>query len=219
MRKPVLAAVTLLASTVLASAQEAPKAPGDVPPRFGAPARLKTYPQATAKDALRSAIEAAERNEFTYLLAHLMDPQFVDTRLVERAKQLEPGVEVEMGKLREYQKANPDGIARENRVPDDPGLFRAFAAREAQTRAFRQLVRDVADRLGDDPQALKDLRRFLREGTFTDVAGGSKVTLGDVKERAVFLKQIGDRWFVENRQAEDGKKEPEGKKEPDEKKP
>lgn len=215
MRQPVLAAVTLVAAALLASAQDAPKAPTDAPPRFGIPARLKTYPQTTAKDALRSAIDAAERNEYAYLLAHLMDPQFVDARLVERARQLEPGVEVEFGRLREYQKAHPDGVTRDNRVPDDPLLFREFAAREARTRAYRQLVRDAADKLTDDPQALKDLRRFLREGTFTDVAGGARVTLPDVKERSVFLKQIGDRWFVENRQVDDAKKDPA----PEEKKP
>jgi hypothetical protein len=219
MRRPVLAAVALLGATLLASAQEAPRAAADVPPRFGLPVRPKTFPQNTAKDALRSVIEAAEKNEYTYLLAHLMDPQFVDTRLADRARQLEPAVEVELAKLREYQKANPDRVARENRVPDDPAEFKAFAAREARTRALRQIVRDVADKLSDDPQSLKDLRRFLREGTFTDIAGGARVTLADVKDRSVFLRQIGDRWFVENRQVEEGKKEPEEKKGPEEKKP
>jgi hypothetical protein len=218
MRKPVLAAITLLVTALLATAQEGPKITTDVPPRYGVPVRAKTFPQNTAKDALRSAIEAAEKNEYTYLLAHLMDPQFVDTRLADRAKQLEPTVEVELARLREYQKANPDRVARENRVPDDPLQFRAYAAREARTRAFRQLVRDVADKLTDDPQALKDLRRFLREGTFADVSGGARVTLADVKDRSVFLRQIGDRWFVENRQIEEAKKEPEEKKAPDEKK-
>jgi hypothetical protein len=218
MRKPVLAAVTLLGTLLPTLAQEAARTPTGVPPRFGLPVRAKTFPQGTAKDALRSAIEAAEKNEYTYLLAHLMDPQFVDARLTDRARQLEPFVEVELAKLREYQKANPDRVPRESRVPDDPGAFRAYAANEARTRAFRQLVRDVTDKLTDDPQSLKDLRRFLREGTFTDVAGGVRVTLADVKDRSVFLRQIGDRWFVENRQVEEGKKEPEEKKTPEDKK-
>jgi hypothetical protein len=218
MRRPTLAAVALFGAVALASAQDAPKAT-DAPPRFGLPVRPKTFPQATAKDALRSAIEAAEKNEYPYLVAHLMDPQFVDARLADRAKQLEPVVEVELARLRDYQKANPDSVARENRVPDDPAQFRAYAAREARTRAFRQLVRDATDKLTDDPQSLKDLRRFLREGTFTEVPGGVRVTLTDVKERSVFLRQVGDRWFVENRQAEEAKKEPEEKKAPEEKKP
>lgn len=217
MRRPALAAVALLAAVLSASAQNAPKSATDTPTRFGLPARPKTFPQGTAKDALRSAIEAAEKNEYTYLLAHLIDPQFVDARLVDRAKQLEPAVEVELANLRKYQKANPDRVARENRVPDDPGEFKAYTADEARTRAFRQLVRDTTDKLVDDPQALKDLRRFLREGTFTDVAGGVRVTIPEVKDRSVFLRQIGDRWFVENRQVEDARKEPAEKKEPEKK--
>src|SRR5438046_1698080 len=107
MRRPVLAAVALLGAALLAAAQEAPKAPTEVPARFGVPVRPKTFPQATAKEVLRSAIEAADKREYTYLLAHLMDPQFVDARLADRAKQLEPLVEVELARLREYQKANP----------------------------------------------------------------------------------------------------------------
>jgi hypothetical protein len=218
MRKPVLAAVALFGAVLLAWGQEAPRVLTEVPPRFGLPVRPKTFPQANAKEALQSAIDAAEKREYTYLLAHLMDPQFVDGRLADRARQLEPLVEVELARLREYQKANPDRVARENRVPDDPAEFRAFAAREARTRAFRQIVRDVTDKLTDDPQSLKDLRRFLREGTFTDVAGGVRVTLTDVKDRSVFLRQIGDRWFVENRQVEEGKTAPEEKKGPEDKK-
>jgi hypothetical protein len=222
MRRAAIAACTLLGAAVLASAQEAPRVSTEPQARFGVPVRLKTFPQNTAKDALRSAVEAAEKNEYAYLLAHLMDPQFVDGRLADRAKQLEPGIEVELARLREFQKRNPGGIAPEARVPDDPTLFRAMAAREARTRAFRQLVRDVQDKLTDDPQVLKDLRRFLREGAVADQPGGARVGLTDVKDRAVFLKQVGDRWFVENRQADEKgepRKEPEEKKGPEDKKP
>src|SRR5439155_22887318 len=171
---------------------------------------------------LQSAIEAVEGGQYAYLLAHLMDPQFVDARVADRAKQLEPGVEVELAKLRESQKQNPVGIAPEARVPDDPIQFRAMAAREARTRAFRLLVRDVQDKLTDDPTLLKDLRRFLREGTVADQPGGARVGLADVKDRAVFLKQLDGRWFVENRQSDEKaepKKEPEEKKGPEDKKP
>ena len=61
-------------------------------------------------------------------------------------------------------------------------------------------------KFADDPESLKDLRRFARGGTFPDPAApdlAAKVGLPDLKDRAVFLKKIGDRWFVENKQAED----------------
>ena len=221
MRRAATAACALIGATVLASAQEAPRVTTQVQPRYGVVPRLKSFPQDTPQKALRSAVEAAERGEYAYLLAHLMDPQFVDARVADRGKQLEPGIEVELAKLRESQKQNPGGIPPEARVPDDPTLFRAMAVREARTRAFRQLVRDMQDKLTDDPTVLRDLHRFLREGTVADQPGGARVGVADLKDRAVFLKQIDGRWFVENRQADEKAapgKEPE-KKAPEDKKP
>ena len=49
----------------------------------------------------------------------------------------------------------------------------------ARERAFPLLVGDVKEKLADDPQVLKDLRRFYREGTFDE---GGRVTLPDVKD-------------------------------------
>jgi hypothetical protein len=222
MRRAATAACALIGATVLASAQEAPRVTTEVQPRFGVAPRLKSFPQNTAKAALQSVIDAVERNEYAYLFAHLMDPQFVDARVADRGKQLEPGIEVELAKLREFQKKNPGGIPPESRVPDDPTLFRAMAAREARTRAFRLLVRDVQDKLTEDPTVLKDLRRFLREGTVAEQPGGARVGLADLKDRAVFLKQLDGRWFVENRQADEKAapgKEPLEKKGPEDKKP
>jgi len=222
MRRAATAACALIGATVLASAQEAPRVTTEVQPRFGVAARLKSFPQDTAQKALRSAVDAIERGEYAYLLAHLMDPQFVDARVADRGKQLEPGIEVELARLRGAQKQTPRGIAPEARVPDDPTLFKAMAGREARTRAFRLIVRDVQDKLTDDPTVLRDLRRFLREGAFADQPGGTRVGPTDVKDRAVFLRQIGDRWFVENRQSDEKaepRKEPEEKKAPEDKKP
>jgi hypothetical protein len=63
----------------------------------------------------------------------------------------------------------------------------------------------VKDKLVDDPEVLKDLRRFYRSGTFPEAGGGNtaKVGLPDVKDRAVFFKKIGDRWYIENRQTDE----------------
>src|SRR5439155_13013153 len=84
MRKAATAACALIGATVLASAQEAPKFTTEPPPRFGVAPRLKSFPQNTAKAALQSAIEAVEGGQYAYLLAHLMDPQFVDARVADR---------------------------------------------------------------------------------------------------------------------------------------
>lgn len=49
--------------------------------RFGVPPDPKSFPQATAKEALASVVKAVELKRFDYLLAHLSDPEWVETRL------------------------------------------------------------------------------------------------------------------------------------------
>src|SRR5262245_48843997 len=109
----VLAGVVLIAATALTTAQEV-KEP---PPRYGATPRVKLYPQTTAKAALKSSLALLEKGEYTYFVAHMLDPQFVDERVALRAKLFEPTAEEELLKLRDFQKANPDKVLPENRVP------------------------------------------------------------------------------------------------------
>jgi hypothetical protein len=221
--RPALAAALLLGAAALACTQEPPATPPlDPQPRFGVQPRFKTYPQGSAKQALQSAVEAIEKGEARYLVAHLMDPQFVEARLADRARQFEPAVDVEFARLRDVQKANPDRYPADTRLPDDPGRFRAAVAAEARRRAFAQLVRDVEDKLADDPQVLRDLRRILIAGTSDDGDPVARFTHPEVKDRALFVRKVGDRWYLENRQADEKaepKKEPDEKKEPDKKDP
>jgi hypothetical protein len=49
--------------------------------RYGIAPDLKTYPQATAKEALTSVLKAVEAKRFDYLVAQLADPDFVDDRV------------------------------------------------------------------------------------------------------------------------------------------
>lgn len=210
--------LVLLAGSA-ALAQE-PKEPAEAPPpvtRFGVPPKLKTYPQETAKKALASAIEAVEKGDGAYLVAHLLDPGFVELRLADRAKQFEAAAEADLARLRDLQIRNPDKYLPEDRVPADKVRFRALIVERSREAAFKQLVRDVSDKLLDDPQVLRDLKKFFQQGMVTDTETGAKFTHDSVKDRALFLRKIGDRWFLENRQedaaapAEPPKKEPEKK--------
>lgn len=198
-----LAATLVLAAAALAAAQ-----PKDAEPRFGVKAREKAYPQNTPKAALRSAIDAIEAADFAYVVAHLMEPKFVDAAVAERAKAVAAAVEAELAQLRDFQRANPDKVDRDSRVPLDPVAFRERAAEKARERAFKQLVREVTGKLVDDPEALAALRRLAREGTFADGEGAATVTHPDVKNRTLFFKKVGERWTIENRQAEEPKKGP-----------
>jgi hypothetical protein len=210
-------ALTLLSGTV-ALTQE-PEVPKDPDPRFGVPVKLKVYPQTTAKKALGSAVEALARGETAYLVAHLLDPGFVDFRLADRAKQYEAEIEVSLARLRDMQIRNPDKYQPEDRLPTDRVKFAALIVQQSRDRAFKQLVRDVSDKILDDPESFKDMRKLLSDGTFADTETGAKVTHPAVKDRALYFRKIGDRWFLEDRQEDlPPPKEPE-KKEPEKKGP
>ena len=51
----------------------------------------------------------------------------------------------------------------------------------------------------------------MSDGKFEDTETGAKVTHPDVKDRALYFRKVGDRWFLENRQEDlpPPKKEPE----------
>src|SRR5262245_49621590 len=100
-----LSLTVLLGAVLLARTQQPTTLqPGEVPPRFDVRGKLKTYPQATPKDSLGSVVAAADAGDYSYILAHLMDPQFVDQRIADRGKQLSEAVEKDLVALREKQK-------------------------------------------------------------------------------------------------------------------
>lgn len=199
----------LVASAGLAFTQPPPKALDTTPqPRFGIPVRLKAYPQDTAKKALTSAVEAVEKADTAYLIAHLLDPGFVELRLSDRAKQYEAQVELELSRQRDFQLTHPDKFQPEDRLPTDRAKFLAMIIERSRERAFRQLIRDIDEKLLNDPQSLKDLKKIMRDGTIADEPGGARATHPDAKDRALYFKKIGERWFLENRQEDLPKKDP-----------
>jgi hypothetical protein len=203
------AAAILLGAAALTHAQPKEElVPREPPPRLGVKSRVKQYPQNTAKEALKSAVAAITDGDYPYLVAHLLDPKFVDDAITERARDFEPGAEAELAQLRDFQRANPNKVAPEDRVPLDPVGLRAMAAAKARERGYRQLLRDIQQKLTDDPQTVRDLRRIARDGSFADADPVSTATHPDVKGRALYFKKIGNRWFLENRQVEEPKKEP-----------
>lgn len=203
-------AVTLVLFAGLSALAQPPKdpdGPKEVEPRFGVAPKVKGFPQDTAKRTLLSAIEAVEKGELAYLVAHLMDPGFVELRVADRAKQYEAPVQVELSRLRDAQIRQPDLFRPEDRLPTDRVRFNALIVEKSRERSFRQLVRDVEQKLLDDPQAMKDIKKLFRDGTLTDTETGAKLAHPEVKDRALFFRKVGERWFIENRQ-EDGVVQP-----------
>src|SRR5262245_42037055 len=123
----------------------------DLAKRYGIDADLKTYPQATPKEALASVLKAIENKKADYFAAHLADPEFVDRRLKET------------------------------------------------TSGFPQFVEEVTAKLVTDPGPLKQLQRFLKDGAWEITGDRAVVRVKDLADRCVYLRQIDNRWYLENR--------------------
>jgi hypothetical protein len=65
---------------------------------------------------------------------------------------------------------------------------------------FEELVRETSRKLAGNPAAAKELTRFLKEGEWEGGDTTASAKLKDVKDRQVFFRKIGRRWYLENRQ-------------------
>src|SRR5437879_831254 len=100
--RTLLAAALVLGAAGLAHTQPPPKKEAEGPVyRYGVPYRPRLYPQATPKQALESVIAAADKGDFLYLVAHLLEPEFIDARMADRTRQFEGPVEAELLRLRD----------------------------------------------------------------------------------------------------------------------
>jgi hypothetical protein len=182
MMRPLLA---LMAGFVLAAAAAAQ----DAPPRFEILHNPDLYLQGTPQQTLQSVLGALARERYDYLAAHLMDPEWVDAWLF---------------KSQEYF----DRVAGEQIVSTGSGArltgqALADRVRELSTRLnFRTLVGQIQHKVADEPEHVRELKRFLREGNFSVAGDTATATLKDTKDRVLYFKKVKDRWFIENRMEE-----------------
>ena len=207
--------VSVVLSLPFAAYAQAPKvdppkvdAPVDAPkpvitlPRFGVIPNPRLFPQTSPKDTLLSAIKAIENERYEFLAAYLIDEKIIEAKIVERAKQIERDVELDVRTKQIQQREKPSTVTQLEQIPNEPEAFAEFVKEEAQVRGYRLVVKDLADKFATDATIAKELRKYLREGDFTVDGETAKVTLKDVKDRGVFFKKSGERWFVEDRQIE-----------------
>lgn len=88
----------------------------------------------------------------------------------------------------------------------DPG-FVDKRVKEVYGGDFDELVRETTRKLADNPAAVKELGRFLKEGEWEGGDTTASAKLKDVKDRQVFFRKIGRRWYLENRQKPEPPKE------------
>jgi hypothetical protein len=176
-------------SIALLLAAAAPAQLKEVPPRFDIIHNPDLYGQRTPQETLRSVLTAVAGDRYDYIVAHLLDPAYVEARL-------------------QTTQAYYEKLAAEQVAATASGA--ALRGPELQARvtdiATRMNVRQLADamrkKMADEPDNLKDLRRFARDAEFKDAGESATATLKDVKDRAVYFKKVGDLWFLENRKDE-----------------
>jgi hypothetical protein len=178
--RPIFTLVAGLALTAAAAAQDA------VPPRFDVLYNPDLYKQQTPQDTVKSILTAIDRDRYDYVVAHLLDPAFVDARLAATRAYFERVGADQVAAT--ASGATLKGADLENRVRDVGGRLN-----------FLDLAGRVRKKLTDEPDNIKDLRRFARDGQFESAGDTATATLKDVKDRALYFKLINGRWFMENR--------------------
>jgi len=71
---------------------------------------------------------------------------------------------------------------------------------------FDELVKETSTKIADNPSGVKELQQFLNAGEWQESGNSAVVTLKDFKDRQIFFRKIGNRWFMENKQKEESKK-------------
>jgi hypothetical protein len=201
-----------------------------IQPRYGVEASPEFYPQGTPKEALATAAKLLEKQRYSYLLAHVIDPAFVDAEVAARAKGLEPAVEKQLAAVRADQKRNlPVDTPAERVISADPAAFAQQVRAEAERQAFGELVKAMQDNLGEFPEHVTQLLAVAAAGTVAENGQAATAEAKGVPGKKVFLKQgavaalkevkvIVDnlpatrfdpatvqRWFVEDRQQDAAK--------------
>ncbi len=184
-----------------ASAQQTPVEK----PRFGIAPNYDLYPQNTPKAALETATKLLENKRYDYFVAHVLDPAVLEARIQDRAQRIEKEVELQLAQKRDEQKRNPAEVIDRERLSVEPKAFAAAVREEALARSFKYVVRDLQTQLTEAPENLKAFRRFLVEGQVADAGTTASFTHKDFAGRAVYLKNDGKHWFLEDRQTEEPK--------------
>ena len=77
----------------------------------------------------------------------------------------------------------------------------AYAEKQVkESGSFEKFVAIVKAKWANDPESVKELRRFVSDGNWEETGDTAVAKLKDAKGRQVYFKRVGNRWFLENRQ-------------------
>jgi len=196
-------AIILIAAVFGAGASAQPRVVEK--PRFGIESNLDLYPQNTAKAAFDSAIKLLENKRYDYFLAHVLDPELLQAKILDRAQKLEAEVEADLVKRRDEQRLHPEKVNTRDKLSFQPQEFAASVRDEAVARSFKYVVRDLQTQLGEYPENLKIFRKLQSEGQVADSGTAAVFTHKDIPGKGVYLKTNGKRWYLEDKQVDDAK--------------
>lgn len=137
--------------------------------RYGYDYNASLFSQKVPVDTVKSVVKALDTDKVDYLIAHLVDPTFVDQRIAE------------------YQRGFPEAKDEGKKI-----------------LAFNRLVKETKEHFVEDPGLLKELRLFARDGQWEEL-GNQAIGTWKGTNRKVFLRRIGERWFMEQKQYDEKK--------------
>jgi hypothetical protein len=151
------------------------------------------YPHKTPQEGLKAIVKALDDGAYEYMLAHLVDPKFVDTRVAEYftmmfSKEL-------LRKEDETITLAEDALTRKRlEIGRDRRLL------QRQVLSFARLVSETKKHFAEDPVLLRDLRLLSRDGEWDADDMKGTCSLKAVTTRKAFFKAREGRWFMEERQ-------------------
>lgn len=177
-----------------------------LPSRYGIAPAPEFYPQGTPAEALATAAKLMEKQRYSYLLAHVVDPAVVDAQVAARVQQLAPGVEKRLAEIRADQKRNlrADTLPADV-IPADPAGFAEKVRAVAEKQAFTDLVKALQDHLAEFPENVTQLGAISRDGMIAESGTAATAEAKSVPGKKVLLKQYGVSAIKESRVVVDNK--------------
>ena len=152
-----------------------------------------SYPHKTPQDGLKAVVKALDSGAYEYLLAHLVDPKFVDRRVAEYFTMLFPK---ELLRQEDETIALTEDLLTRKRLElgKEQRLF------QRQVLSFGRLVKETKKHFSEDPVLLRDLRQMARDGEWDADDTKGICSLKGLTTRKAFFKVREGRWFMEERQ-------------------
>ena len=73
--------------------------------------------------------------------------------------------------------------------------------------SFDEFVKETTTKLHDNPAIVKEMTRFLKEAEWEGGESTAVARHKEIKDKEMYLKKVGNRWFLENKQKPEAKKE------------